>query len=422
MGEEITRRTALTALALTPLALPALTAPTGLIPAAQASPLRLQPADWLDAVADNADGESAGGYCSTLPTDRAVLREALDQARASEFPAQRYATLARQYWLAVAAEHAGIDLDAWHPAAGLAANLDTVDKIYINYLRLASSREEFYWVGMAGLAGLSFAAGFWDLDMIGSILSLPVLHQLGNGIADSLAGLPWQLVEELPRDVQLLATHAPRLTQADVDWYLQRLLAMQRHIFMDMVTMHEAYAAEGLPAIEELAASGDYDERIVGAWGDVAAGTPESLARAIIAMADREQNQIVADQWDATSGASDAGRTLTYITTIGGSPDVPGSSPLAVFRPLSVTAPVNGRRARLHTALPAFNWADRQPRWEYIAGDMVPAYLSLMQQRPAEARAVLGVDFRARAAQNRIAARLPAFLAQITSGWAVEWL
>lgn len=415
MGREITRRRVLTALAVAPLALG-----VGLAPRAHAAPGPLRPADWLDAVADNADGELGGGYSTALPTDRAVLRAALDRARASGVPASRYATLARQHWLAVAAENAGIDLDAWRPAAGLDANRATIDKIYINYLRLASTREEFYWVGMAGLAGISFAAGFGDLDTVGQILSLPTVHQLGTAVADALAGLPWQLVEQLPRDVHLLATHAPRLTQADVDWYVHRLLVMQRHIFMDMVSMHEAYLAEGLPALQEMAASGDYDAAILDTWRDVAAGSPEALARAITAMADREQNQIVADQWDATTAASDAGRVLAYITTIGGSPDVPGSSPLAAYRPLAVTAVVDGRRTRLRTALPAFNWADREPRWEYITDDMVPAYLELVQQRPAEARRVLAAPFRPRAEQARIVNRFPAFLQQLSTGWAVE--
>ena len=113
------------------------------------------------------------------------------------------------------------------------------------------------------------------------------------------------------------------------------------------------------------------------------------------------------------------GRVLTYITTVGGSPDIPGARSLGQFRPLTVQAEVDGRHLTVHTPLPAFNWADREPRWEYIEQELVPRQRELVQDRPAEAQRVLGVEFRQRAEQNRILQRLPVFLAEMTSGWAV---
>lgn len=369
---------------------------------------------------DNPHGELGGGFSSALPVDSATLRPMLEQARASGAPPASYGLLTRQYWLAVGAENAGIDLESWVPARGLTANLETVDKVYINYLRLANSGQDFYWAGMAGLAGMSFAAGFWDLDMVGEVLTEPFVHQLGTATAGALAGLPWEIAREMPADVHLLATVGPMLTRADIDWYLRQLLVMQRHIFMDMIPLHEAYAAEGLAAVEELAASGRYDDYVIDAWRMLDSGEPEELAEALLRMASREQNQVIADQWDATAaGRGDVGRVLTYITTVGGSPDVPGARSLGRFRPLTVGAEVNGRPVAVHTPLPAFNWADRDPRWEYIEQDLVPRYRELVRDRPDEADRVLGVVFRHRAEQNRILQRLPEFLEEMTGTWAL---
>lgn len=381
-----------------------------------------------EVVEDNPHGEHSGGFASALPTDSATLRAALERARASGAAPHAYGTVTRQYWLAVGAENAGIDLEQWDPERGLTANLDTVDKVYVNYLRLANSRPDYYWAGMAGLAGMSFAAGFWDLDEIGRLLTVPAVHQMGLAVGGALDDLPWQLARDMPRDLHLLATVGPTLTRADIDWYLHRLLVMQRHIFMDMIPLHEAYAAEGMPAVEELAASGAYDDYVIDAWRMLDAGGAADLAEALVRMASREQNQIIADQWDATAAGHDpgaaagrgaVGRVLTYITTVGGSPDIPGARSLGRFRPLTVRAQVDGQPMAVHTPLPAFNWADREPRWEYIEQELVPRHRELVQDRPAEAQQVLGVEFRERAEQNRILQRLPQFIAEMTNGWVV---
>lgn len=387
---------------------------------APAAPVTAIHAHFLDVAEDNSDGELAGGFATQMTTDQAELRAALDSARAAGVAPERYSTLTRQYWLAVGADNAGIDPAEWDPARGLAANLDTVDKVYVNYLRLYNSHDGFWWTGMAGLAGMSFAAGFWDLDEVGGLISLPGVHDLGTAVGGALNGAPWELAEDVPRDVHLLATAGPTLTQSDVDWYLHRLLIMQRNIFMDMVPMHEAYAAEGLAAVNELAASGAYDDYGLEAWQMLDESTPESRSEALMRMASREQNQIIADQWDLTAaGRGDFGRVLTYITTVGGAPDVPGAKALGEFRPLSVRGDVNGQPTVLHTPLPGFNWADREPRWDYIEQDLVPAFRSLVRDRPAEVPRYLGVQFRPQAEQNRILVRMPEFIRQMTSGWMV---
>lgn len=49
----------------------------------------------------------------------------------------------------------------------------------------------------------------------------------------------------------------------------------------------------------------------------------------------------------------------------------------------------------------------------------MPAYRSLVRDRPDEAPQYLDVGFRPRAEQNRILVRLPEFAGQMTTGWAV---
>ncbi|MDJ0429025.1 hypothetical protein QNA19_24130, partial [Rhodococcus fascians] len=87
------------------------------------------------------------------------------------------------YWLARGSEASGIDLAAWDPNAGLIANAAVVDRVYENYGRYQRQRTELYWSGMAGLAGGSFAAGFWDLDLGRTVLGVDAVHTLGNAVA-----------------------------------------------------------------------------------------------------------------------------------------------------------------------------------------------------------------------------------------------
>src|SRR5699024_2916948 len=157
------------------------------------------------------------------------------------------------------------------------------------------------WAGMAGLAGMSFAAGFWDLDEIGRLLTVPAVHQMGLAVGGALDDLPWQLARDMPRDLHLLATVGPTLTRADIDWYLHHLLVMQLYMFMDMIPLHEAYVAEGMSVVEELSASVAYDDLLIDAWRMLDDGGAADLAVSLVRMASREQNQIIADQWDASA-------------------------------------------------------------------------------------------------------------------------
>lgn len=376
-------------------------------------------ADYLDLPSVNGDGVGAGGLNPLLPLDEAVLAEAVRQARTHGVAPRRYATLLHQYWLVVATRNAGIDLAAWDPGRGARANERTFNQVYVNYLRLATRHPEFYWAGLAGIAGGSFASGFFDMSDVGVVLDVPGIHQLGNAVADLLRATPPELVRALPEDIRLLATEGSRLSAGDVAWYQTRLMIMQKHIFTDLVPMHEAYVALGMRGIDEMYAAGVLDDDIRTAWQSIAAGTRNGYVDALIRMTDREQNRIVADQWDETAaGRAPMGRVLTYVSTIAGKPGVPGVRAPGVFAPTTVHADVPGRIVALRAPLPDFNWADRETRWDYITGDLVPRHID-METDPVLAGAVLGEPFWSKLARGRLAARLPDLLTDLTGHWQI---
>ncbi|MGY0500461.1 hypothetical protein ACWZHB_18395 [Nocardia sp. FBN12] len=388
-----------------------------LAPAAHAVPTYTE---YLDLPSLNGDGEYGGGLHPMLPLAEPPLRDALTQARADGIDPARYATLLHQYWLVVATGNAAIDLETWAPERGVAANSATFSLVYVNYFRLAAARADLYWAGMAGIAGASFAAGFFDVGDVGSVVSLGGIHQLGNTVADLLRATPPELLTGVPSDITGLATLGPRLTAADLVWYQTRLMIMQKHIFIDLVPMHEAYLAHGMAGIDELHAAGLIGDGMLAAWRGIDGGTEAGRADALTAMADREQNEIIADQWDVTaSGRDGMGRVLTYVTTVAGKPAVPGTRAPGVYAPVTVWSPIAaGSPLGLRMPLPAFNWADRDTRWDYIAADLLPRHLELATAT-ARASAVYREPFAAKLDRGRMLARLPDIITDLTTQWQV---
>lgn len=383
-------------------------------PVARAEP---EYAPYLDLPAVNAEGERGGGLHPALPLAAAPLRAALDAARADGVDPHRYATLLHQFWLVTATDAASIDLAGWAPERGVAANSATFGQVYVNYFRIAHRRPDFYWAGLAGVAGGSFASGFFDIGDVSAVVSVPGIHQLGAAVADLLRSTPPELVALLPDDLATLATEGSRLTAEDLAWYQTRLLIMQKHIFLDLVPQHEAYLAGGLAAIDELAAAGVIDANARAAWTGIDSGTVAGRTDALVRMTDREQNRIVAQQWDATAaGRGRMGRVLSYVSTVAGKPAVPGVRAPGVYAPATVTADIGGVPTTLTAPLPAFNWADRDSRWDYITGDLVPRHLAFVAD-PAAAAASYAEPFAVKLARGRILARLPEVLADLTTQW-----
>lgn len=82
-----------------------------------------------------------------------------------------------------------------------------------------------------------------------------------------------------------------------------------------------------------------------------------------------------------------------------------------------VTGDSDGANYRLRAPLPAFNWADRDPRWQYIVSDIATSYQRLAEDRPGELRALLAVPFRDFVESQRVLRRVPDLARDMSTGW-----
>src|SRR3954468_21594866 len=117
----------------------------------------------------------------------------------------------KERWLSRALERAGIDRERWRPAEGVGHNRATIEAVYRYYGDLCLAHPELRWAGMASLIGPAFYAGFMDVALL-------------------------------------------RLTGGDA-FYETTFLTMQKKIFEDQATMHEAFLEGGVAAIAELHAA-----------------------------------------------------------------------------------------------------------------------------------------------------------------------
>ncbi|KID93612.1 Tat pathway signal sequence domain protein, partial [Metarhizium majus ARSEF 297] len=293
------------------------------------------PLNFLDLPMLNADGEQRGGVNPSLPHDKMVLEQALTAARSAHVPPLRYQALLRQYWLVRATDEAGISLRDWDTQRTAKQNRDVIFAVYNYYARLYLEHPELRWMAFANIAGSAFAAGMLDLD------SLP------DG------------------------------------WYASILMSMQKHIFMDIGTMHVAYVHGGLEAVQEMQKAGLVDAETTAAWANPPSG--------VLQFSNREQNIVIAGQFARFRAHQPLGELVTYGMTVVGPMPVPGAKTPAEYEPL------------LCGPLPAFNYADQRARWDYLSNDTVPAYLRL---DPVTVRAIVSRPLANRVDDFRTAHRL----------------
>lgn len=296
------------------------------------------PLQYIDLPLTNANGESKGGVNPELPYEQSALQQALASARAAQLPATRYKALLWQYWIVNASADANISLQDWDPWRTAKQNQDVMFGVFDYYTKLyLAYPEQLRWTALANMAGSAFAAGILDLG------SLP-----GGG------------------------------------WYASMLMAMQKHIFMDIVAMHVAYIHGGLAAVEEMRDAGLTDAETAAAW----ANPPSATLRITY----REQNLAIAEQWNRVRDhAPPWGEFITYGMTIAGPMPVPGAKTPAEYKKLWCGP------------LPAFNYADQQARWDFLANDTMPAYLRL---DPATVTSIVSESFDERVDGYRTAHRL----------------
>lgn len=376
--------------------------------------------DVLDLPLSNLDGEQSGGIHPNLSTDLATLQKLLDTARADGLDPKRYAALLQQHWLVKAANDAGIDLSTWDPSTGVSGNMQNILKVYKYYAKLFLDHPELQWAGMANMIGPSFAAGFMDLDG---------MKNFAGSLADKINSLPGPVRDALPPELKALAA-AGGLAAGELRWFENKFLAMQKHIFIDQASMHAAYLNGGTGAIDEMRRAGLIDSRTHNAWSDIASGDPYRIQHGNTDLLYREQNQIIAKQYDQMyQHHGPVGPMMTYGMTVAGSASVPGTKTPGDYDPLTVRAEVTlpgafideTVGARLTTPLPGFNVADRDARWDYITHDTLPAYQKLLRDHPEQARQIVASPVEDRISQQRLASRWPTLAKELLTDWRLSF-
>ncbi|NLE81529.1 MAG: hypothetical protein GX610_18500 [Rhodococcus sp.] len=366
---------------------------------------------YLDLPLVNRDAAtSPGGVNPELPYDRATLAQLLDRARREGVEPQRYAALLYQFWLVDVTEAAGIDLASWDPRAGVSANRENLVRSYSYYEQLQLHHRELQWAGMGGLVGADFGGGLVDFELTTNIYDLPGIAQTANAIVGrTLHELGPEAVEMLPEGLRALARAGATITAEDLRYIIGWILVMQKNIFSDLMPMHRAYVTQGVGAIEEMHAAGLFGGRILGAWHDIASGSPDRIASGNAALLNREQSTVIGDQWDLVRAyKGDVGEAVTYLSTVAGSPSVAGVIAPRYFDSIEIGQPLpDGRTAVLTTPLPDWNWSVYEKRWAYITAELLPKYRNMVDNNWPELEARLRVPFEVQLELGRPTRNIP---------------
>lgn len=347
---------------------------------------------------------------------KAWLDQAVDGGR---LPADDplYKSFLTSYWQDAALQAAGIDPATWDPSKGANANADTIRKVYEYYGRLYADHPELQWAGMANLIGPSFAGGFYDLDMLRSWA-----QKVQQG-SEHIPDLPGGADDELRESVDVLAG----LGGDEVNWYQTKLLGMQKEIFEDQASLHEAYLLGGTEETDRLAAADVIDQRTGDAWHDIASGDADRVAQGNRDLLEREQRDIIADDYDEMRSRPGTGEVVTWGMTVAGTPSIPGAQGYSDVFPQVVDlgqspdhigpVPVPSvDYGEVVTPLPDGNIADVEERWGLIEQDTLPAYQRLTED-PNHLRELVLEDFDSRVEEQRTVHKVDDLAEHFLTDW-----
>ena len=353
--------------------------------------------EYLDLPTVNRDAaHGPGGIHPKLPTDVPTLGKLVNEARSTGVAPRSYRALLLQYWLADTTRAAGIDLKSWNPRAGVSANRQNLIKSYRYYEDLQLAHRELQWAGMAGMVGADFGGGLADFEMATDIYDFARLQPVANAIVGETNRLLGPVfVDKLPEGLRALARVGAVISAADLRTVQGDILVMQKNIFTDLMPAHRAYIKGGMSAISELHDADLIDAEILQAWKNIASKDSAAVAAGNARLLQREQGEVIKDQWDAVRAyKGDVGMAMTYATTVAGSPSVAGVVPPRSYRPLQVsgTGP-DGRTATLTLPLATWNWSVYPERWDYITEQLLPKYKNLVDHHWGTLRAQLQVPY-----------------------------
>jgi uncharacterized protein YukE len=330
---------------------------------------------------------------------------------------EEYADFLSSYWNQQAMLEMGIDLADWDTSKGTEYNWETIKKVYDFYGQAYVANPDLQWAGMANMIGPSFAGGFRDMAM---------LRDLAQQIADNPASdIPLPMLDQ----IEQLAG----MTDQEIRFYETSMLDMNKEIFLDQARQHEAYMNGGIEEINRLRDSGVINADTAKAWAQIDSGDPELIQEGNTSLLYREQNEIIADDYDAMRNHP-GGEAVTYLVTLAGEPSIPGAKSYPEVFPYTFTVESPGPenvpftnwdnptqfRTDFTTGFPAGNISDADQRWALIQQDTLPAYQDLLATDPARAEQIIASDFDDRVEQYRPTNNIPGIMDRFLDGFDAE--
>ena len=346
-------------------------------------------------------------------TPSTILQAIVAAERAIGAEPAHYASVLQQLYVTRAAEKTGIDLATWNTSWGAPALMGQVAGSYEYYASLYLDNPDFTWAGMANLVGPDFAAGFLDLhsfrDHVATIA--PLLPPSMRPFSDQLAGMG----------------------EDELAFYEKTFLDMQKNIFFDASTMHEAYLDDGMAGIMELQAAGllrgpNQSEQqaavsaqtTLEAWQDIdngiRTGRTDLVDSGNEALLYREQHDTIQRGYDQMRDHDPTGEALTTMLGIVGDASIPDTMTLGQYEggfsvPLDYMPSIPGVQGQIETwNIPTTNISDFRVRWDYIENDTLPAWQELAHGDPERARELVGDSVPDRIDERRLDDRLGGLL------------
>ncbi|WAJ32693.1 WXG100 family type VII secretion target [Arthrobacter sp. FX8] len=328
-----------------------------------------------------------------------------------------YQDFLNSYWNRQAMLDMGIDPADWDTSKGTEYNWETITKVYDFYGQAYLANPDLQWAGMANMIGPSFAGGFRDMAM---------LRDLAQQITDNPASdIPLPVLDQLE---QLAG-----MTDAEIRFYETSMLDMNKEIFLDQARQHQAYLNGGIDEINRLRDSGAIDQATANAWAQIDSGDPDQVREGNTALLYREQNEIIADDYDNMRGHP-GGEAVTYMVTLAGEPSIPGAKSYPEVFPYSFSVESPGPenipftswdnpaqfRTDFTTGFPDGNIANADQRWNLIRQDTLPAYQHLLATDPDRAAQIIGSDFDGRVDQYRPTNNIPGIMDRFLDGFDAE--
>lgn len=342
-------------------------------------------------------------------TPSTVLQAIVAAERAIGADPAHYSSVLQQLYVTRAAEKTGIDLATWDTSRGAPALMGQVAGSYEYYASLYLDNPDFTWAGMANLVGPDFAAGFLDL------------HSFRDHIA--------LIAPLLPPDMRPLSDQLAQMGDDELAFYEKTFLDMQKNIFFDASTMHEAYLADGMAGITELQAAGllkgpnqTDDEAVFSeqstlqAWQNIdtgmRTGQTDLVDEGNKALLYREQHDTIQRSYDDMRDHEPTGEALTTMLGIVGDASIPDTKTLGQYEggfsvPVDLVPTLPGVQGTIETFnIPTTNISEFDVRWDYIENDTLPAWQELAHGDPERARELVGGSVPGRIDDRRLDHRI----------------